>query len=62
MRYGTPWKIEREKYRLMANDEWKVWYAWYPVRFTDGTRAWLEYVEYNQAMKYNLPKYRPLVK
>jgi len=49
MRYGTPWKIEREKHRIMGDDEWRVWFAWYPVRLEDGTKAWWEEVEYTQA-------------
>ena len=42
----------------MGDDEWREWYAWYPVRLIDGTKAWREVVEFNQPMTYNLPNYR----
>jgi len=58
MRYGTPWIIEREKSRIMPDNEWRRWFAWYPVRLDDGTKAWMEEVEYTQPMRYNLPEYR----
>jgi hypothetical protein len=58
MRYGIPWAIEREQHRLMADDEWRSWFAWYPVHLDDGTWAWRETVEYNRPMDYNLPRYR----
>ena len=58
MRWGTPWIIEREKHRRMADEEWSCWWAWYPVRLDDATYAWLEWVEFNQPMSYNLPHYR----
>lgn len=60
MRYGIPWTTEREKHRRMADDEWRSWFAWYPVRLDDGTWAWRETVEYSQPMRYNLPSYRAL--
>lgn len=58
MQWGEPWATKREKYRLMADDAWREWFAWYPVTLEDGTKAWRERVEYNQPMKYNLPTYR----
>ena len=24
---------------------WQRWFAWYPIRLTDGTNVWLEWVE-----------------
>jgi hypothetical protein len=58
MRYGEPWKVARERSRVMGDDEWRPWFAWYPVRLEDGTKAWREIVEYHQPMKYNPPRYR----
>lgn len=60
MRYGEPWKVRRERSRIMRDDEWRAWFAWYPVHLDDGTNAWQETVEYNQPMKYNVPRYRAL--
>ncbi len=59
MRFGEPWKTKRENSRIMKDDEWRPWFAWYPVRVVDDfTWVWLENVEYNQPMKYNLADYR----
>ena len=58
MQWGTPWELKREHYRLMPDDEWRTWFAWYPVRLANDTWAWLEAVEYNQPMRYNIPNYR----
>lgn len=58
MRYGIPWSIKRERHRRMGDYEWQTWFAWYPVGLEDGTKAWLEIVEYNQPMSYSLPSYR----
>ena len=59
MRYGLPWDVERERYRLMADNDWKRWFAWYPVRLDNmAGGVWWEYVEYNQPMTYNFPRYR----
>lgn len=59
MRYGEPWSIKRERRRLMSDDEWRLWFAWYPVRTDDNfTWVWLERVEYTQPMRYNPPRYR----
>ncbi len=60
MQYGEPWSIKRERYRLMGDNEWRRWFAWYPVtlRDDDFRKVWWEEVEYNQPMSYDLPRYR----
>jgi hypothetical protein len=60
MRFSSPIKClsqDRERYRLMGDNEWQTWFAWYPV-WMQGCWVWLEDVEFNQPMKYNLPTYR----
>jgi hypothetical protein len=59
MQWGEPWPTKRERYRIMGDDEWRLWWAWYPVTIRlENTWAWLEMVEYNQPMRFNLPEYR----
>jgi hypothetical protein len=60
MKFGTPWEIKREKYRVMRDDEWKEWFAWFPVEIQDGTSVWWETVEYHQPMTYDFPSYRSM--
>lgn len=60
MRWGdsTPWAIKREQHRVMGDDEWRLWFAWYPVCLEDGTWAWRETVQWHQPMRYNVARYR----
>lgn len=58
MIWGAKWSDVREKDRVMADDEWRRWYAWHPINFEDGRWAWLTDVEFNQPMRYNVARYR----
>jgi hypothetical protein len=58
MKFGEPWSIARERHRLMGDDEWRGWFAWRPVHLRNGEWVWLENVEFNRPMSYNLPTYR----
>ena len=62
MEWGTPWRIQRERYRHPKGDSWFPWFAWHPVRteMPHDKWIWLEWVEkrYPDGMKFNLPDYR----
>lgn len=31
---------------MSVDNKWRVWFAWYPVRLTNGSWAWLEDVDW----------------
>ena len=58
MIYGETWEVVRERSRVMGDDEWRPWFAWYRVRLDNGQKAWWELIEYHQPMRYDIPRYR----
>ena len=39
------WSGETEEQRMVREDEWHKWFAWFPLQMPDGTWVWLERVE-----------------
>jgi len=45
------WSGETEEQRMVREDEWHKWFAWFPLQMPDGTWVWLERVE-RRARRY----------
>ena len=39
------WSGETEEQRMVREDEWHKWFAWFPLQMPYGTWVWLERVE-----------------